>query len=72
MKNQEIKNYEFVNEVNGHPVPKGAKSIKIQRDNNVIIYTLIYRNGSVNVHQIIEGSIDKLKRTIKDIRDKVF
>ena len=65
-----MKKYEFLKEVNGNPIPKGAQSIKIQRDDNYIIYTLIGKNGSCSVHQIIEGDLDKLKRTIKDVRDE--
>lgn len=66
-------NYKFVNEVNGHPIPTGSQSIEISNGENIITYTFIGSKGiegSVSVHRDVKGNLDKVKRAIKDVRDK--
>ena len=64
--------YQFVNEVNGHKLPDGAKAIKISNGVDEVIYTFISRdNGeSANIHQSVNGSIAKLKSQVRQVNDK--
>ncbi len=64
--------YQFVNEVNGHKLPDGAKAIKISNGNDEVTYTMISRdNGeSANVHMSLNGSLAKLKSQINQVNDK--
>jgi len=66
-------NYKFLKEVNGHQIPEGAQSIEITNGENIVTYTFIGSkgiNGSISVHRDIKGNLDKVKRAIKDVRDK--